>query len=67
MKHKKHDFRVLSKVKCAYPGCPKKLKQNLIDKNPDAELCYNHDRELKGLVKKQRTEQKEAERKVLQK
>ncbi|MFA5803694.1 MAG: hypothetical protein WC879_03530 [Melioribacteraceae bacterium] len=37
-KSKKKDFRELSDRKCK--DCGKKLKQNLVDKNSDAERCY---------------------------
>lgn len=39
MHDKKKDFRILSDVGCE--DCGRKLKQNLIDKNPDANKCYN--------------------------
>ena len=42
----KLDFRILSNRKCHFPGCPKRLKQSLIDKNPDAEYCYKHNKEI---------------------
>lgn len=38
----KKDFRVLSEVRCTEPDCTKKLKQNLIDRNPDADKCFKH-------------------------
>lgn len=34
----KKDFRVLSNKKCE--DCGKLLKQNLIDRNPDAKKCF---------------------------
>lgn len=34
-----HSHTVKSNRRCA--KCGKRLKQNLIDRNPDAELCYN--------------------------
>lgn len=39
MKRHKKDFRELSNKKCV--ECQRRLKQNLIDKNPDADICYN--------------------------
>jgi hypothetical protein len=44
---KKLDFRILSNRRCHFPDCPKRLKQNLVDRNPDAEHCYKHHQELK--------------------
>jgi hypothetical protein len=41
MSKKKKDFRVLSDRTCIESGCEHKLKQNLIDKNPDALRCYS--------------------------
>lgn len=38
MRLNKKDFRTLSSKKCK--DCRKPLKQNLVDKNPDAERCY---------------------------
>lgn len=38
MKIRKKDFRELSNKKCV--ECNRRLKQNLIDKNPDADICY---------------------------
>lgn len=38
----KHHFSVLSEKTCVHPSCTKRLKQNLVDKNPDAEMCYWH-------------------------
>jgi len=35
---KKKDYKILSTKKCKV--CGKFLKQNLIDKNPEAENCY---------------------------
>jgi hypothetical protein len=43
----KLDFRILSNRRCHFPGCPKRLKQNLVDRNPDAEYCYEHNKEMK--------------------
>lgn len=37
----KHDYKVLNNMKCAC-GCGRFLKQNLIDRNPDAEYIYKH-------------------------
>ena len=37
-KHKK-DYRELSNVRCTC-GCGRRLKQNVIDRNPHAKLCY---------------------------
>jgi hypothetical protein len=37
-KHKK-DYRELSRVRCAC-GCGRFLKQNVLDRNPAAKLCY---------------------------
>jgi len=36
----KHNFRVLSNVKCII--CGTRLKQNLIDAKPNANMCYKH-------------------------
>lgn len=38
MKSTKQDFRIMSSKKCI--TCGKLLKQNLIDKNPDADQCF---------------------------
>jgi len=38
MKNKKHDYKILSNKHCK--TCGKPLKQNLVDKNPDADQCY---------------------------
>lgn len=38
---KKH-FTVLSDKVCTHPGCGRRLKQNLIDRNPKAEFCFLH-------------------------
>lgn len=49
---KKHHYSVLSHKKCKHPGCRKRLKQNLIDKNPKAELCFKHHQICKISAKK---------------
>jgi hypothetical protein len=38
----KHDFKVVSNIQCVEKGCETQLKQNLIDRNPDATRCYKH-------------------------
>lgn len=40
-KHKKlkHDFRTLSDIKCIC-GCNRYIKQNVIDRKPNARNCY---------------------------
>ncbi len=38
----KHSYKILSARKCKHPGCGKYFKQNLIDRNPDAEQCFKH-------------------------
>ena len=38
MTNKKHTHLVLSNSNCK--KCGRRLKQNLVDKNPDAKLCY---------------------------
>jgi len=46
----KHKFNVLSDKECesfwasTLYSCKKRIKQNLIDKQPSASLCYNCDR-----------------------
>jgi len=35
---KKHPYNVMSNVKCN--SCGKKIKQNIIDRNPEAKHCY---------------------------
>jgi len=35
----KHDFRILSDIKCIC-GCNRYIKQNVIDRNPNARNCY---------------------------
>lgn len=35
----KHDYRVLSNVTCIC-GCARKIKQNVLDRQPDARKCY---------------------------
>jgi len=37
-----HNYRELSNVKCTHPGCNKRLKVKIIEKNPDADQCYFH-------------------------
>jgi hypothetical protein len=39
---KPYDFKVLSNRTCKIEGCNKKIKKNIIDRNPDADLCYRH-------------------------
>jgi hypothetical protein len=43
-KPRKLDFRVLSNHTCK--ECSKYLKQNLIDRNPDAQYCFKHQMKL---------------------
>lgn len=42
----KVDFRLLSNVQCQHYGdngrCRKRLKQNLVNKIPEADRCYTH-------------------------
>lgn len=38
----KKDFRVFSNVQCTEPGCTRKIKQNVIDRKPDADKCFRH-------------------------
>ena len=38
MKTSKINFKILSTKKCS--SCGRFLKQNLVDRNPEAELCY---------------------------
>jgi len=38
----KQDFRVFSTVQCTEPGCTKKIKQNVIERKPDADKCFRH-------------------------
>ena len=38
-KKEKLDYRVLSRTKCTC-GCGRYLKQNVVDRNPGARLCY---------------------------
>ncbi|MBI1936695.1 MAG: hypothetical protein HYS25_01080 [Ignavibacteriales bacterium] len=38
----KHKYNLLSSRKCKHPGCHKYLKQNLIDRNPEAHFCFKH-------------------------
>jgi len=38
-KKQKHDFRVLSSVRCTC-GCGKRIKQNVLDRNPHVKQCY---------------------------
>lgn len=37
---KKQDYKVLSKKRCKV--CNTKLKQNLVNRQPNADLCYKH-------------------------
>jgi len=37
-----HNYRELSNVKCTHPGCNKRIKVKIIEKNPAADLCYYH-------------------------
>lgn len=39
----KIDFRILSNLRCQEPGCHKRLKQNLVNRHPEAKFCYRHD------------------------
>lgn len=39
---KKIDFRIVSDQVCAYPGCTKHLKQNLVNSDPNATYCFRH-------------------------
>lgn len=39
---KKLDFRTLSNKRCTHPGCRKYIKQNVINRQPNAKLCYTH-------------------------
>lgn len=36
----KKNFRNMSKVQCNVKGCEKFLKQEIVDRNPDADKCY---------------------------
>jgi len=36
----KKDYKVLSNKRCV--KCSERLKQNLVDRHPDAELCFKH-------------------------
>lgn len=38
----KLSYKILSTRKCNHPSCQKFLKQNLIDRQADAEKCYKH-------------------------
>lgn len=38
-KKHKHDFRLLSNVRCSC-GCGKRIKQNVLDRNPHVKQCY---------------------------
>ena len=38
-KNKKH-FRNLSTKQCSVKGCDKFLKQEIVDRNPNADKCY---------------------------
>jgi len=38
---KQHEHYVMSTVGCRGKGCSKKIKQNVIDRKPDAKLCFN--------------------------
>lgn len=38
----KKSYKLLTDKVCTYSGCSKRLKQNLVDKNPKAELCFTH-------------------------
>ena len=38
---KNHKFNVMSNKTC---GCGRKIKQNIVDRQPAANLCYNCDR-----------------------
>lgn len=58
-KSHKHDFRVLSDRRCSTPSCRKQLKQNLVDKSPDADKCWKC---YQRLVKKNPSYMTEAER-----
>ena len=39
---KKVNFRLLSDKRCVVPGCRKRLKQNVANRNPNADMCYKH-------------------------
>jgi hypothetical protein len=38
---KKQSYKILSNKKCVNPECRRRLKQNVVDRNPDVEHCYN--------------------------
>lgn len=42
----KKDYKILSDKFCEC-GCGKRLKQNLIDRSPDAKFIYKHNPECK--------------------
>lgn len=39
---KPHNFRELSDVQCTHPGCTKRIKMNVLERKPGADLCYKH-------------------------
>jgi hypothetical protein len=39
---KNYRYNEVSDKLCIEPECTKKLKLNLLDKNPDAKRCYKH-------------------------
>jgi hypothetical protein len=39
-KYKKKDYRQLSNKRCVSDDCKNYLKQNLVDKNPNADKCF---------------------------
>ncbi len=44
---KNHKFNIMSDKKCK---CNKKIKQNVIDRQPGAHLCYNCDRKREAFL-----------------
>ena len=39
---KKYSFDELSKTRCGNPDCGKRLKKNVVERNPKIILCWEH-------------------------
>lgn len=51
-KKHKHDFREMSDKKCTV--CDKPLKKNVVERQPNADRCYAHEKNKSGHAKRER-------------
>ena len=42
MASKPNNFNVKSNRKCSVKGCKRYIKQNVLDRQPNADMCYPH-------------------------